>query len=142
LTGDKDYQCTPWGNPTRHVFGWQKPCYLMSDGYTKTFKELMDTTEWDNYGTGRDPRCADCMVHCGYEPTAVLDSTANFKNMWKSFVDTLGLSKRRSGRAATPGGRPPIQYLPVLNQHSTSPTTVPKHTNTEEKREAVSAGRN
>jgi hopanoid biosynthesis associated radical SAM protein HpnH len=99
LTGEKDYQCTPWGNPTRNVFGWQKPCYLMSDGYAKTFKELMETTAWDQYGTGRDPRCADCMVHCGYEPSAVLDSTASFKNMWQSFVDALGLSRsRRIGR--------------------------------------------
>jgi len=89
LTGDKDYQCTPWGNPCRNVFGWQKPCYLLSDGYTKTFKELLETTDWDQYGTGRDPRCADCMVHCGYEPSAVLDSTATVKNMLKSFKDAV-----------------------------------------------------
>ena len=81
LTGEKDYQCTPWGNPCRNVFGWQKPCYLMSDGYTSTFKELMETTEWEKYGTGNDPRCSDCMVHCGYEPSAVLDATKNLKNM-------------------------------------------------------------
>jgi hopanoid biosynthesis associated radical SAM protein HpnH len=89
LTGEKEYQCTPWGNPTRNVFGWQKPCYLMSDGYAKTFKELMETTEWDSYGTGKDPRCADCMVHCGYEPTAVMDATASPKNMWRSFKETV-----------------------------------------------------
>ena len=89
LIGDKEYSCTPWGNPTRNVFGWQKPCYLMSDGYVKTFKELLETTDWDQYGTGKDPRCADCMVHCGYEPTAVLDATANFKNMVKSFKDAV-----------------------------------------------------
>jgi hopanoid biosynthesis associated radical SAM protein HpnH len=89
LTGDKEYQCTPWGNPTRNVFGWQKPCYLMSDGYVKSFKELLETTDWEQYGTGRDPRCADCMVHCGYEPTAVLDATANMKNMLKSFKDAV-----------------------------------------------------
>jgi len=89
LTGEKDYQCTPWGNPTRNIFGWQKPCYLMSDGYAKSFKELMETTEWDQYGTGRDPRCADCMVHCGYEPSAVLDATQGAKNMFKSFKDIL-----------------------------------------------------
>jgi len=92
LAGEKDYQCTPWGNPTRNVFGWQKPCYLMSDGYAKSFKELMDSTDWEQYGTGKDPRCADCMVHCGYEPTAVLDATANAKNMWKSLKDTLRAS--------------------------------------------------
>jgi len=89
LTGDKEYQCTPWGNPTRNVFGWQKPCYLMSDGYAKSFKELLESTDWDQYGTGKDPRCADCMVHCGYEPTAVLDATASVKNMLKSFKDAV-----------------------------------------------------
>ena len=93
LIGDKDYQCTPWGNPTRNVFGWQKPCYLMSDGYAKTFKELLETTDWDQYGTGKDPRCADCMVHCGYEPSAVLDATASPKNMWKSLKDAVAASK-------------------------------------------------
>jgi hopanoid biosynthesis associated radical SAM protein HpnH len=109
LTGDKDYQCTPWGNPTRNVFGWQKPCYLMSDGYVKTFKELIETTDWDQYGTGRDPRCADCMVHCGYEPTSVLDSTANFKNMWESFIDTLGRTEtRKSKPGAMPKRLPPL----------------------------------
>jgi hopanoid biosynthesis associated radical SAM protein HpnH len=89
LTGSKDYQCTPWGTPTRNVFGWQKPCYLMADGHANTFKELMETTKWDQYGTGRDPRCADCMAHCGYEPSAVLDATANVKNMWRSFKEAL-----------------------------------------------------
>ncbi len=74
LMGQKDYQCTPWGNPTYNVFGWQKPCYLLQDGYAATFKELMEDTEWDRYGTGRDERCADCMVHCGYEASAVDDT--------------------------------------------------------------------
>ena len=82
LQGKRDYQCTAWGNPTRNIFGWQKPCYLMSDGYVKTFRELIDDTPWERYGTGRDPRCADCMVHCGYEATAVNDATAGVKNMW------------------------------------------------------------
>lgn len=74
LMGNIEYQCTPWGNPTRNVFGWQKPCYLLGEGYVNTFKELIDNTEWDNYGTGKNPKCADCMVHCGYEPTAVIDT--------------------------------------------------------------------
>ena len=81
LQGDRDYQCTAWGNPTRNVFGWQKPCYLMSDGYVKTFKELIEETPWERYGTGRDPRCADCMVHCGYEPSAVNDAMSSLGNM-------------------------------------------------------------
>jgi hopanoid biosynthesis associated radical SAM protein HpnH len=70
LAGNRDYRCTPWGMPTRNVFGWQKPCYLLGEGYTSTFKELMETTDWDKYGTGRYEKCADCMAHCGYEPTA------------------------------------------------------------------------
>ncbi len=74
LAGNQDYKCTPWGNPTRNVFGWQKPCYLLSEGYAQTFKELMETVEWDQYGTGAYEKCADCMVHCGYEPTAVTDT--------------------------------------------------------------------
>jgi hopanoid biosynthesis associated radical SAM protein HpnH len=78
LAGNQAYHCTPWGNPTRNVFGWQKPCYLMSDeGYAASFRELMQETEWDRYGTGRHPKCADCMVHCGYEPTAVDDTFAH-----------------------------------------------------------------
>ena len=73
LAGNQTYQCTPWGNPTRTVFGWQKPCYLLGEGYAKTFKELMDDTEWDKYGVGNYEKCADCMVHCGFEATAVTD---------------------------------------------------------------------
>ncbi len=75
LAGNQTYECTPWGNPTRNVFGWQKPCYLLvDDGYAHSFKQLMEETQWENYGTGRNRKCADCMVHCGYEPTAVNDT--------------------------------------------------------------------
>ena len=70
LAGNQEFHCTPWGMPTRNVFGWQKPCYLLGEGYVKTFKELMETTDWDAYGTGRYEKCANCMAHCGYEPTA------------------------------------------------------------------------
>ena len=63
LAGNQTYHCTPWGNPTRTVFGWQKPCYLLGEGYAKTFKELMESTDWDAYGTGNYEKCADCMVH-------------------------------------------------------------------------------
>ena len=77
LAGNQSYKCTPWGNPTRNIFGWQKPCYLIGEGYVKTFKELMETTDWDKYGTGNYEKCADCMVHCGYEPTAAEDSIKN-----------------------------------------------------------------
>jgi len=74
LAGNQTYHCTPWGNPARTVFGWQRPCYLLGEGYTKTFKELMDETDWDAYGTGNYEKCADCMVHSGYEATAVKDT--------------------------------------------------------------------
>ncbi|PIR21624.1 MAG: hopanoid biosynthesis associated radical SAM protein HpnH [Deltaproteobacteria bacterium CG11_big_fil_rev_8_21_14_0_20_47_16] len=84
LKGEQDYQCTPWGNPTYNVFGWQKPCYLLQEGYAKTFKELMDSTEWDNYGTGKNEKCADCMVHCGYEASAVDDTFSSFKGLGRT----------------------------------------------------------
>ena len=71
LAGNQTYHCTPWGNPTRTVFGWQRPCYLLGEGYAKTFKELMEDTDWDAYGVGNYEKCADCMVHCGFEATAV-----------------------------------------------------------------------
>ena len=74
LAGNRTYACTPWGNPTRTVFGWQKPCYLLGEGYAKTFRELMDDTAWDDYGVGNYEKCADCMVHSGFEATAVTDS--------------------------------------------------------------------
>jgi hopanoid biosynthesis associated radical SAM protein HpnH len=77
LAGNQTYHCTPWGNPTRTVFGWQRPCYLLGEGYAKTFKELMEDTDWDSYGTGNYEKCADCMVHSGYEATAVKDTIAN-----------------------------------------------------------------
>ncbi len=77
LAGNQTYHCTPWGMPTRNIFGWQKPCYLLGEGYAKTFKELIETTDWDSYGTGRYEKCANCMAHCGYEPTA---ADASLKN--------------------------------------------------------------
>jgi hopanoid biosynthesis associated radical SAM protein HpnH len=78
LAGNQSYQCTPWGNPTRNVFGWQKPCYLLvGEGYAPTFKALMEETAWDNYGVGKNAKCAQCQVHCGFEPTAVNDTFAH-----------------------------------------------------------------
>ena len=76
LAGNQTYRCTPWGNPTRNVFGWQRPCYLLGEGYARSFRELMDETNWESYGTGNYEKCADCMVHCGYEPTAVTDTVS------------------------------------------------------------------
>ena len=83
LAGNQTYHCTPWGMPTRNVFGWQKPCYLLGEGNVKTFKELMETTDWDLYGTGRYEKCANCMAHCGYEPTA---ATATISNPLKALA--------------------------------------------------------
>ena len=74
LAGNQTYACTPWGNPTRTIFGWQRPCYLLGEGYAKTYQELMETTDWDAYGVGNYEKCADCMVHSGFEATAVQDA--------------------------------------------------------------------
>lgn len=89
LMGRVDYQCTPWGNPTYNVFGWQKPCYLLQDGYTNTFRELMETTAWDRYGTGHNEKCADCMVHCGYEASAVADTFGSWSGFARTVKSTL-----------------------------------------------------
>jgi hopanoid biosynthesis associated radical SAM protein HpnH len=86
LAGNQTYHCTPWGNPTRTVFGWQRPCYLLGEGYAKTFKELMEETEWDRYGTGNYEKCADCMVHSGFEASAVMDSV---RKPWKVAMLTM-----------------------------------------------------
>ncbi len=77
LAGNQSYHCTPWSNPTRNVFGWQRPCYLLNEGYAPSFRALMEETDWESYGTGRYEKCADCMVHCGYEGTAVADTVKN-----------------------------------------------------------------
>jgi hopanoid biosynthesis associated radical SAM protein HpnH len=86
LAGNQTFHCTPWGMPTRNIFGWQKPCYLLGEGYTKTFTELMETTDWDSYGTGAYEKCANCMAHCGYEATA---AEAMFKSPLKAIKVAL-----------------------------------------------------
>jgi hopanoid biosynthesis associated radical SAM protein HpnH len=86
LMGKRDYPCTPWGMPTFNLFGWQKPCYLLQDGYADTFEELMQSTNWDKYGTeSGNLKCANCMVHSGYEASAVNDTFGS----WKGFVATV-----------------------------------------------------
>ncbi len=86
LMGEQDYDCTPWGNPTYNLFGWQRPCYLLQEGYAASFRELMETTDWENYGCkSGNERCRDCMVHSGYEATAV-DRTFG---SWRGFRDTV-----------------------------------------------------
>ena len=81
LAGNQTYRCTPWGMPTRNIFGWQKPCYLLGEGYAKTFRELMESTDWASYGTGKYEKCANCMAHCGYEPTA---AEATMSHPWQA----------------------------------------------------------
>jgi hopanoid biosynthesis associated radical SAM protein HpnH len=86
LAGNQQYHCTPWGNPTRTYFGWQRPCYLLGEGYAQTYKELMEETDWDKYGTGNYEKCANCMVHSGYEASAVKDM---FRNPLKAFLVSM-----------------------------------------------------
>ncbi|MDC3379359.1 adenosyl-hopene transferase HpnH [Planctomycetota bacterium] len=87
LEGKHDYECTPWGNPTKTVFGWQRPCYLLQEGYAQTYKELMATTVWEDYGRASgNPKCANCMLHCGFEATAVDD---HFSRPGASLVNVL-----------------------------------------------------
>ena len=86
LEGKVDFQCTPWGIPSYSIFGWQRPCYLMGDGYAETYKELIETTDWSQYGRGKDDRCANCMAHCGYEPTAVLHSMGSLRESLRAIV--------------------------------------------------------
>ena len=90
LMGKKDYECTPWGNPTYNMFGWQRPCYLLQDGYATSFKELMETTPWEQYGRkSGNEKCRDCMVHCGYEATAVDDTFGSLKVFGETVAATL-----------------------------------------------------
>ncbi|WP_022947833.1 adenosyl-hopene transferase HpnH [Methylohalobius crimeensis] len=120
LAGNRSYACTPWGNPTRNVFGWQKPCYLLSDeGYAASFKELMETTPWEKYGTSQNPKCANCMAHCGYEPTAVEDAlTHPLRAAW------VALSGPRTEGEMTP--EPVPVYEREENRQLTDPVEAMK----------------
>jgi hopanoid biosynthesis associated radical SAM protein HpnH len=90
LMGKRNYKCTPWGMPTYNLFGWQKPCYLLQDGYADTFAELMEATAWQNYGTeSGNPKCANCMVHSGYEASAVHDNFNTLRGFWDTAKATL-----------------------------------------------------
>lgn len=103
LAGNQSYECTPWSNPTYNIFGWQKPCYLLVDeGYAPSFKALMEETDWEKYGTGRNPKCDNCMAHCGYEGTAINDT---FKRPWAALKVAL-MGPRTNG--------PMAPELPIL----------------------------
>jgi hopanoid biosynthesis associated radical SAM protein HpnH len=82
LAGKIPLKCTPWSTPTRNPLGWKKPCYLLTDGHCASFRELM-ATRWEKYGTGNDARCANCMVHCGFEASA-LSALKRPVNLWKT----------------------------------------------------------
>ncbi len=86
LEGKVDFGCTAWGIPSYSLYGWQRPCYLMADGYVETYKELVETTDWESYGRGRDERCENCMAHCGYEPTAVFETSRSLKQSLRAVV--------------------------------------------------------
>ncbi len=83
LRGERELECTPWGNPTRNYLGWKSPCYMITDTHYKTFEEFMNTTDWNSYGTGKDPRCRNCMIHCGFEPTVVLEMGKSIKDVFE-----------------------------------------------------------
>ncbi|MBF9235298.1 adenosyl-hopene transferase HpnH [Microvirga alba] len=110
LAGNQTYHCTPWGNPTRTVFGWQRPCYLLGEGYAATYRELMEETDWDAYGTGHYEKCADCMVHSGYEASAVLDTV---QRPWKAAWTALrGVGTERPMAPEIPlGEQRPAQFV-------------------------------
>jgi len=106
VAGNQSYECSPWSNVTYNIFGWQRPCYLMDDGgYADSFHQLMEETNWENYGTGRNPKCDNCMAHCGYEGTAVDDT---FTHPWKAFKAWLR-GPRLEGEMAP---ELPIRYDP------------------------------
>ena len=111
LKGRWDLECTPWGNPTYNLFGWQRPCYLLQEGYCESFQELLDTTDWSLYGRqSGNAKCQDCMVHCGYEPTAVSETFGTWKGFWRTAKLTLF------------GAKPePLDDLPTFASTTTSP---------------------
>ena len=86
LEGRIDFACTAWAIPSYSLKGWQRPCYLMEDGWVPTYKELIETTDWDAYGRGKDERCANCMAHCGYEPTAVIATMGSLRQTVRAAV--------------------------------------------------------
>src|SRR3979411_2226931 len=102
LMGQGHYACTPWGMPTYNIFGWQKPCYLLADGYADTFAELMETTSWASYGTeSGNPKCANCMVHSGYEGSSVQETFGSFKGFFATVRAMLfGRHKSEDARKA------------------------------------------
>jgi hopanoid biosynthesis associated radical SAM protein HpnH len=130
LAGNQTYQCTPWSNPTYNVFGWQRPCYLLSDeGYADSYKSLIEDTEWDKYGVGKNPRCDNCMAHCGFEGTAVNDA---FSHPIKALVTSLR-GPRVSGPIAP---ELPIQYSETARARYATVAAIPVAQVTRTRRES------
>ena len=132
LEGKRDFECTPWGIPSYSLLGWQKPCYLMSDGYVESYKELVDTTDWEKYGRGKDPRCANCMAHCGYEPSAVIATMGSLRDGIKALRQSLsggaGVVPRRQAELSGWSGlfRPSRDSLLLRSSLSATPQIRPE----------------
>jgi hopanoid biosynthesis associated radical SAM protein HpnH len=123
LMGKRDYPCTPWGMPTYNIFGWQKPCYLLQDGYAETFAELMSATEWEQYGTeSGNPKCANCMVHSGYEASAVNDTFSSLRGFLATVRATLFTAYKDEGalKLLNEPVRPVHSYNPLVQINETS----------------------
>jgi hopanoid biosynthesis associated radical SAM protein HpnH len=135
LMGKREYRCTPWGMPTYSIFGWQKPCYLLQEGYADTYQELLDTTEWKNYGTeSGNPKCANCMVHSGYEASAVEDTFGTLKGFWATVKATVWDKEYKDEDAATsltfsgrPNGSPAFIPLTIHSTRTPSPQQTLHH---------------
>ncbi len=98
LKGNWELECTPWGSPAYNIFGWQRPCYLLDEGYATSYRELLETTDWSRYGhASGNPKCRDCMVHCGYEPSAVADAFGSLRGMLATARLMLGLGRQKRG---------------------------------------------
>jgi hopanoid biosynthesis associated radical SAM protein HpnH len=116
LMGDRKYECTPWGSPAYNIFGWQRPCYLLQEGYAETFDELMNSTKWEEYGVSSgNPKCANCMVSCGYEPSAVIEGFGSLKGFWGMIRGTFSSYKDEHAlrllNEPMPHGRVPLVQI-------------------------------
>jgi hopanoid biosynthesis associated radical SAM protein HpnH len=131
LMGRRDYSCTPWGMPTYNVFGWQKPCYLLQDGYADTFSELLAATEWEKYGTeSGNPKCANCMVHSGYEASAVNDTFGSLRGLWGEAKARLfsGYQDQAALRLLDEPTRPVHAFDPLVQIEASADSQVAEET--------------
>ncbi|GIX03702.1 MAG: hopanoid biosynthesis associated radical SAM protein HpnH [Planctomycetaceae bacterium] len=126
LQGAWELECTPWGSPTYNIFGWQRPCYLLQEGSCRTFAELMETTDWSLYGTrSGNPKCAQCMVHCGYEPTAILHTLGSWAGLWRAVRVMIGGPTRLSPLQSTPAAAPVLSHRGSTEARNLEPATLP-----------------